>query len=94
MKYFTIVYCIPLLYKRFNKLNIDILHVNNGGYPAAFTAYSAVIAARLSGVNKIIYVVNNIAQNYTNPLRWLDKIIDIYIKNKVSFFVTGSINAG
>lgn len=94
MKYFTIVYCIPLLYKKFNKLNVDILHINNGGYPAAFTAYSAVIAARLSGVNKIIYVVNNIAQNYTNPLRWFDKIIDIYIKNKVSFFVTGSINAG
>ena len=94
MKYFTIIYCIPLLYKKFIKLNIDVLHINNGGYPAAFTAYSAVIAARLSGVNKIIYVVNNIAQNYTSPLRWFDKIIDIYIKNKVSFFVTGSINAG
>ena len=94
MKYFTIVYCIPLLYKRLNKLNIDILHVNNGGYPAAFTAYSAVIAARLSGVNKIIYVVNNIAQNYKSPLRWFDKIIDIYIRRKVSKFVTGSINAG
>jgi len=94
MKYFTIINCTPLLYKKFNKLNIDILHINNGGYPAAFTAYSAVIAARLSGVNKIIYVVNNIAQNYTNPLRWFDKIIDIYIRRKVSFFVTGSINAG
>ena len=94
MKYFTIINCTPLLYKKFNKLNIDILHINNGGYPAAFTAYSAVIAARLSGVNKIIYVVNNIAQNYTSPLRWFDKIIDIYMKNKVSFFVTGSINAG
>ena len=94
MKYFTIFNCIPILYKKFKKLNIDILHINNGGYPAAFTAYSAVIAARLSGVNKIIYVVNNIAQNYTSPLRWFDKIIDIYMKNKVSFFVTGSINAG
>jgi len=94
MKYFTIVYCIPLLYKKFNKLNIDILHINNGGYPAAFTSYSAIIAARLIGVNKIIYVVNNIAQNYTSPLRWLDKITDIYIKRKVSKFVTGSINAG
>lgn len=94
MKYFTIINCTPLLYKKFNKLNIDILHINNGGYPAAFTAYSAVIAARLSGVNKIIYVVNNIAQNYTSPLRWFDKIIDIYIRRKVSKFVTGSINAG
>ena len=94
MKYFTIINCTPLLYKKFNKLNIDILHINNGGYPAAFTAYSAVIAARLSGVNKIIYVVNNIAQNYTSPLRWFDKIIDIYIRRNVSKFVTGSINAG
>lgn len=94
MRYFTIIYCIPLLYKKFNKLNIDVLHINNGGYPAAITAYSALIAARLSGVNKIIYVVNNIAQNYTSPLRWFDKIIDIYIKKNISFFVTGSINAG
>lgn len=94
MKYFTIVYCIPLLYKKFKKLNIDILHINNGGYPAAFTSYSAIIAARLNGVSKIIYVVNNIAQNYTSPLRWLDKIIDIYVKKNISLFVTGSINAG
>lgn len=93
MKYYTIIYCIPLLFKKFNKLNIDILHVNNGGYPAAITAYSAVIAARLCGVNKIIYVVNNIAQNYRSPLRWIDKIIDIYIKRNISFFVTGSVNA-
>lgn len=94
MKYFTIVYCIPLLYKKFKKLNIDILHINNGGYPAAFTSYSAIIAARLNGVNKILYVVNNIAQNYKSPLRWLDKIIDIYVKKNISLFVTGSINAG
>jgi L-malate glycosyltransferase len=94
MKYFTIINCTPLLYKKFNKLNTDILHINNGGYPAAFTAYSAVIAARLIGVNKIIYVVNNIAQNYTSPLRWFDKMIDIYVRRKVSKFVTGSINAG
>lgn len=94
MKYFSIIYCIPLLYKKFNKLNVDILHVNNGGYPAAITAYSAVIAARFCGVNKIIYVVNNIAQNYISPLRWFDKIIDIYMRKNISFFVTGSINAG
>lgn len=93
MKYFTIIYCIPLLYKKFKILNIDILHINNGGYPAAITAYSAVIAAKLSGVNKIIYVVNNIAQSYLSPFRWLDIITDIYIKKNVSKFVTGSINA-
>lgn len=93
-KYFTIVYCIPLLYKRFNKLNIGILHINNGGYPAAITAYSAIIAAKLNGVNKIVYVVNNIAENYTSPLRWLDKIIDFYIRKNVSKFVTGSVYAG
>ena len=94
MKYFTIIYCIPLLYKSFSKVNIDILHVNNGGYPAAFTAYSAVIAARLCRVDKIVYVVNNIAANYSSPLRWMDKIIDLYIKRKVTVFVTGSMNAG
>ena len=94
MKYFTIIYCIPLFHKKFSRLNVDILHINNGGYPAAITAYSAVIAAKIKGINKIIYVVNNIAQDYKNPLRWLDKLIDIYISKSVSFFVTGSKNAG
>ena len=94
MKYFTIIYCIPLLYKKFKKINIDILHINNGGYPAAITAYSAIISAKLNKVSKIIYVVNNMAENYKSPLRWFDLLIDIYVKNNVSKFVTGSINAG
>jgi len=93
-KYYAIIYSIFPLYKAFKKLDASIIHINNGGYPAANTGYSAVFAARLYGVKKIIYVVNNIAQDYKSPLRWLDRIIDPYIGNKVTTFITGSKNAG
>ena len=93
-KYYAIIYSIFPLYKVFKRLDANIIHVNNGGYPAANTGYSAVFAARLYRVQKIIYVVNNIAQDYKSPLRWLDRIIDPYISSKVTTFITGSKNAG
>lgn len=92
-KYTAILLAIYPLWKVLRKENPDILHINNGGFPAANTSYSAIFAARLSGVKKIIYVVNNIAQDYKSPIRWLDVFIDPYISRKVTFFITGSKNA-
>jgi len=40
----------------------DILHINNGGYPAARTCSQLAIVAKLFGVNKIVYQVNNQAR--------------------------------
>ena len=40
LKYYVILFSIYPLYKEFKKLNINMLHINNGGYPAAITAYS------------------------------------------------------
>jgi len=93
-KYLSILINTILLYRFFKKHKIDILHINNGGYPAANSCYSAVIAGRMTGINKIIYVVNNIAEDYTHPFRWLDYFIDFFIKKWVTVFITGSENAG
>ena len=90
MKYFTIIYSIIILYREFRNLDIDILHINNGGYPGSVTAYSAVITARMCNVKKIVYVVNNIVQSYTHPLRWFDKPLDFYLKKNISYYITGS----
>jgi glycosyltransferase involved in cell wall biosynthesis len=93
-KYFTIIFNSFLLFRIFKKNKIDILHINNGGYPAAYSCYSAVFASQLCSIKNIIYVVNNQAQDYKHPLRWADLLLDKYIINKVNYFVTGSINAG
>lgn len=63
----------------------DIVHINNGGFPGAGSPNAAAIAARRS-----IYVVNNLAYGYTNPLRWADYPIDRLVASRVRRFVTGS----
>lgn len=93
-KYVAIFLAVYPLYKIFRKDSATILHINNGGYPGVNTSYSAVIAAKLAGINNVVYMVNNIAQDYKSPLRWLDWFLDIYVKKNVDMFVTGSKNAG
>jgi len=89
-KYYSIVAAIFPLYSVLKTKDIDLLHINNGGYPAAQSCYSMVIAAKLAGIHRVAYVVNNIAQDYKHPIRWLDWFIDPLIKRNVNLFVTGS----
>lgn len=93
-KYVSIFYNTIKLFSFLKRYKADILHINNGGFPAANSCYSAVIAAKMAGVNKIIYVVNNLAEGYKHPFRWLDYPIDFFIKRWVTFFITGSEYAG
>jgi glycosyltransferase involved in cell wall biosynthesis len=93
-KYVSIFYNTIKLFKFFKRHKADILHINNGGFPAANSCYSAVIAAKMAGIEKIIYVVNNLADDYKHPFRWLDYPIDFFIKRWVTFFITGSEHAG
>ena len=89
-KYPLAVWNIFVLTKHFKNRVIDILHINNGGYPAARSCNAAVIAAKLVGVRKIIYVVNNKPECYKNPMRWLDWPIDRLVKKSCNQFITGS----
>ena len=72
----------------------NILHINNGGYPAASSAQAAVIAAKSIGIKNIVYMVNNVAMDYSHPVRWYDYPIDFFVKRFVSKFITGSEHAG
>jgi glycosyltransferase involved in cell wall biosynthesis len=98
LKYFFIFANTIILYRYFREhvkqCPIDILHINNGGYPSAYSTLSAVLAANLVGIKTIIYVVNNIALGYRRPERWLDYPFDLLVKRKVSIFITGSHFAG
>ena len=71
----------------------DVLHVNSGGYPGAYSTLAAVLAARNAGVAHTVYVANNIAMPYTWR-RALDRPLDRKVAAAVELFVTGSSHAG
>lgn len=77
----------------FRRESVHLLHINNGGYPGAYSCAAAVIAARLAGIRRIVYVVNNIARPYWPPWRWLDLFYDRIVFASVAYFVTGSAYA-
>ena len=88
---------IPLLiveiwtfYRLMKRIKPDVLHINNGGYPAALSARAAAIGAKIANVPKIIMVVNNMAVEYNIFFRWLDYPIDRFVVKSVNKFVTGS----
>lgn len=93
-KYLSILVNTFIIFSFFRKHKVEILHINNGGFPAANSCYSAVIAAKMTGIRVIIYVVNNMAEDYLKPLRWFDYPIDFFIKKWVTLFITGSEYAG
>lgn len=69
------------------KIKPDIVHVNNGGYPASSVCINAVFAAKHSGVNSIVFHINNPADIPRNPLQ---RYIDGKIYEYTSMFVSGS----
>lgn len=85
-----LVYEIVVLFALFKKNMPDVLHINNGGYPAALSCRAAAIAGKLSGVPKVIMVVNNLALDYRHSSRWFDYPIDRLLVRCVDLFVTGS----
>ncbi len=90
LKHLFIIWDIVRLFLVFRKESVDILHVNNGGYPGAYSCTAAVIAARLCGIGRIVYVVNNIAHSHRPAWRWPDIPYDMIVTRAVSLFVTGS----
>ncbi len=91
--HFAFIYEAIDLYLLMRKLQPAVLHVNNGGYPAAPSARAAIIAGRLARVPVIIMVVNNMAQDYNNLYRILDYPIDRLVARFTTSFVSGSTSA-
>ncbi|MDO8872372.1 MAG: glycosyltransferase family 4 protein [Methanoregula sp.] len=94
IKYVYLFVNILNLRKIIRRTKIDILHINNGGYPGAYSAIAMVLAAKLCGIRRIVFVVNNIALGYHSPERWLDYFFDRITIRGVAVFVTGSMYAG
>ena len=89
-KYFSLLANIIIALFFLKGKQFDIVHINNGGYPSATSCNAMVIAAKIKKIKKIVYVVNNIPENHSFFLRWLDFVPDYFISKYVSKFVTGS----
>jgi glycosyltransferase involved in cell wall biosynthesis len=95
VRYWVLIWNVLVLARAWRGRGIDILHINNGGYPAALSCLSAALAARLCGIRHVVMVVNNIAQGRQRyRYWWLDRPLDYLVGRCVSRFVTGSHNAG
>jgi glycosyltransferase involved in cell wall biosynthesis len=71
----------------------DIVHINNGGYPAAIAAHGAVLALGRGGRIPCVYVANNVAPRR----KWFklgEAAMDRLARSRVEVFVTGSRVAG
>jgi len=85
-----IAYEVFVLTRLFHKIKPDILHINNGGYPAALSARAAAIAGKIANIPKIVMVVNNLAADYGRISRWSDYPVDRAVVKSVDLFITGS----
>lgn len=91
-KYWLFLYNVWTLYRSLGP-GIDVLHVNNGGFPGAASCLAAGVAARLRGVKAVVHVVNNLPVPYAGPDRWLDWPLDRLAAGATTVFVTASGNA-
>lgn len=71
----------------FSRSKPDILHINNGGYPAAESCLTAVVAARIARVPAVVLMVNNLAYNRRGVRA---KFIDFLVTRYASAFLTAS----
>lgn len=90
IKYWFVLWNTLILRRALAGERIDIFVINNGGYPGAYSCMSAAFAARLLGIEKVVYIVNNIPAPYTTIRRLIDWPFDRLVVRRVSRFVTGS----
>lgn len=67
-----------------------LIHINNGGYPAAKSCNILVVANFLTVKSKIIYQINNQARESTG---YFEKIYDKFIDKNVNYFINASHKA-
>lgn len=84
-----LVYEVARLVGLFRRLRPDLVHINNGGYPAALSPRAAALAAYVARVPSVM-VVNNMAEGYEHPKRWFGYLLDRLVVRSVRCFITGS----
>ena len=79
----------PIIVRALRDRRIDILHINNGGYPGGESCRLAAVAARQVGIPVRVMTVHNMAETVTFPKR-LERSRDVQIAAALDVVVTGS----
>jgi len=79
-RYFLILVNALRLKRLFAGLKLDRLLIHNGGYPGAFSAVSALIAARVCGMEQPVFIVHNLPQEIHFLQRPFDFIYDFLVQ--------------
>lgn len=83
---FSFMYIFILSFYLILKLKPNIIHINNGGYPASYSVRIFAIVSKI--LNKsVIMTINNLAQKKIN---FMDGITDFFMLKSVDLFVTAS----
>ncbi len=90
LRYWILARNVLWLIRAWRGQQIDLLHINNGGYPGASSARAAAIAANFLRIPKVVMVVNNIAAAPRWHERPIEALIDRMLCRDVHAFVTGS----
>ncbi len=72
-----------ILYNVFRKKKIAILHINNGGYPAAEGCIAAVFAGRLVGARRIVMSVHSQARDRYASSAAVENVLDKLVVNNL-----------
>lgn len=75
---------------KIRQIRPDLLFVNNGGHPGAYSAIAAVLAGRSAGVGGIVYFVNNFSVGYNSLSRLPDYFLDRKLARAADIFASGS----
>lgn len=84
------IYNTLVLYLHFKKKRVNLLYINNGGYPGAISCRIAVIAGKLANVGSIVFNVNNMAYPANGAF---DRALDRFLAKHVTYFITASFAA-
>jgi glycosyltransferase involved in cell wall biosynthesis len=85
LKYICQVSEVIKIARLLNRIQPDVLHINNGGYPGATSCNSAAIAGRIARVPKITYMVNSTVRDL-----WWERPLTSLVGRSVDTFVTAS----
>lgn len=84
------IWNVLVLMSLLKKTKPDLIHINNGGYPAAKSCNILVVANFLTIKSKIVYQVNNQARECNG---YFERIYDKFIHNNVNCFINASYKA-
>ncbi len=80
----------PIIVRAVRERAIDILHINNGGYPGGETCRLAALAARRAGIPLRVMTYHNLAEPLTFPKR-LDRALDARVRSALQAVIAASL---